>query len=128
MPGSSTILVVEDDPDIQSLLRSLLERRGYTVLTANTAVQAKAVLATRIQQIDLVLLDIGLEHEESGIDLVGELRLQEAWKRVPIVAVTSQSFSRGGASLIEHGFTAFLAKPFNHQHLLSTVELLLARR
>ena len=82
--SSATVLVVEDDPDIQRLVRLLLERAGYAVRGASDGHEALRVLFS--QRPDLVLLDIGLP----GLDGWQVLERVRELSDVPVVMLTAQ--------------------------------------
>jgi two-component system cell cycle sensor histidine kinase/response regulator CckA len=56
--GATTILVVEDQPDVQDLVGEILELHGYTVLRARTADEAAGLAARHVGTIDLVITDV----------------------------------------------------------------------
>ncbi len=66
--GDETILVVEDDKDVEGFLRIALERLGYTVLSAGDGLQAMEVMAD-VEDIDLLLTDVILPHGKNGRDV-----------------------------------------------------------
>ena len=84
----SIALVVEDDPWIRLLLRDLLTDEGYAVLKASNA-SAALRLAQR-QPPALVLLDLVLP-EQSGLELLSELKSPRATAHVPVIAVSART-------------------------------------
>lgn len=71
--GTETILLVEDDMAILRITKRLLEKAGYTVLTANNSKEAEVILGQRAKDIQLVLSDIVMPGK-SGIELVKQIR------------------------------------------------------
>ena len=71
--GSGRILLVEDDVAVRSMTQSLLERQGYSVLSASSGQEALDVAALQREQIDLVVTDVGMPGM-SGPQLVERLR------------------------------------------------------
>jgi PAS domain S-box-containing protein len=114
------ILVVEDHSDTASLLRFLLERRGYEVYVASTVAMAMDIISRR--QFDLLISDIGLP-DGSGLSLVSWLRANGT---VKAIAVSGFGTQEDIARSREAGFSAHLVKPFNAQMLHETIERMLA--
>ena len=112
MPG--LILVVDDDPDIRTLVHMVLEEEGYDVMAAGNGREA----LTRVQQQEpaLILLDLNMPIM-SGWELHDELRSRQIG--VPVVYMTAAQRARAEAE--SHGAQGFLAKPFGLNELLETV-------
>ena len=108
MPGSSTVLVVDDDEMSRQVLDNLLKQENYTALFAKNGVEALDI-AARIAP-DVVLLDI-LMPQLDGFEVCRQMRSNPALRHVPIVVLTSldgrDSRLRGLAS----GADEFLNKP-----------------
>ncbi len=120
--SSATVLVVEDDPDIQRLVRLLLERAGYAVRGASDGHEALRVLFS--QRPDLVLLDIGLP----GLDGWQVLERVRELSDVPVVMLTAQGDELDKVRGLRAGADDFVTKPFGRQELVARVEALLRRR
>ena len=92
-PGSPrTILIVEDDEDMVTLLQFLLEREGYQAIVASDGRQARLLVDT-LSPPRLVLLDVMLPYH-NGFELVTHIRSKEPWREVPIVMLTADSAER----------------------------------
>lgn len=117
MPG--LILVVDDDPDIRTLVHMVLEEEGYDVMAAGDGREA----LTRVQQRQpaLILLDLNMP-VMSGWELHEELRSRQIG--VPVVYMTAAQRARSEAE--SHGAQGYLAKPFGLNELLATVERFVA--
>jgi CheY-like chemotaxis protein len=85
------ILLVDDEPDAIEFLLDLLEDNGYSVITANTAMEGLEQI--RAQRPDLVCLDV-LMPEESGISLYQKLRTDPVLHRIPVLISSGLSFNR----------------------------------
>lgn len=115
----STILLVEDDPDIRELVAYKLRRGGFEVVEAGDGLAALG--AARERPPDVVILDVRLPRL-SGIDVCRELRAAPATAAVPIIMLT------GGVRLQElegayaAGATDYLVKPFSPRELQRRVE------
>jgi CheY-like chemotaxis protein len=109
------ILIVEDDPANQRLLRLLLEQRGHEVVCADDAAAAVALLEDAF---DVVLLDRNVPR--GGAELV--LRsLREKAKRTRAIAVTGAP-PHASAEILALGFDAFFSKPIHVATFASDVE------
>ena len=84
------VLVIEDDPDQQSLLVKVLELGGYAVTATDGAIGAVG-LVRRLQP-DLILLDLGLPYR-SGASLLAELKVDPATTRIPVLVVSASTES-----------------------------------
>ena len=82
------LLILEDDPDVATLLRMLLAKRGYAADIAYTAKQAKQMLNSK--PYDAMTLDLTLPGQ-SGIDFFRELRGQELFKHLPVIVVSASA-------------------------------------
>ena len=111
----SIALVVEYDPWIRMLLRDLLTDEGYAVLEASNG-SAALRLAQR-QPPALVLLDLVLP-EQSGLELLTELKSTRATAHVPVIAVSARTDLLARAAELAD---AVVAKPFDIEELLAKI-------
>ena len=112
------ILVVDDEPDIRSLLQEILEDEGYAVSTAGTASAAQACIDE--SQPDLVLLDIWMP-DMDGVTLL------KSWKRAgslnfPVIMISGHGTVETAVEATRHGAVDFIEKPVSLAKLLLTVE------
>ena len=119
---TETVMVVEDDHAVRSLVRMLLEDDGLTVVEAATGSDAIDVFARH--PVDLVLLDLRLPGM-NGFDVCRELRRTSD---VPIIMVTAQQDSHDVVAGLEVGADDYVTKPFNDRELLARVRARLRRR
>lgn len=113
------ILVVEDDPNTQTLLKFFL-RDNYETCFAKSVLKAKEKMDN--QPFEIVLLDLSLEGNEDGLDLVLYLRNMKKWKDIPIIATTAHAFSTDRENCLQAGCNDYLAKPFKWADLLDKIE------
>jgi CheY-like chemotaxis protein len=117
------VLVVDDDVRNIFALSSVLERRGMRVLSAQTGREAIALLD---EKPDVVLMDIMMP-EMDGYQTMREIRLQPAYQRLPIIALTAKAMKGDREKCLEAGATDYLAKPVNTEQLLSALRMWLHR-
>jgi len=116
------ILIVEDNVIIADDMQSMLEEIGYDIVD-NVIVYERAVEVLKTQQVDLVLIDIILASDKTGIDLGKHIR--ENYD-IPFVFVTSNS----DRATVENAKTVkpngYLVKPFEQQDLYTSIEIALS--
>lgn len=115
------VLVVEDDPDIRNVLRTLLESAGFRVALAGTA--ERGVIEARANRPDAVLVDLGLP-DRDGQRLIREIR---EFATVPIVVLSARSAETEKIAALDHGADDYVTKPFNAGELLARLRAALRR-
>jgi CheY-like chemotaxis protein len=125
--GGVRVLVVEDEPDAQELVRRLLEERGADVATAASAPGALACLAARVP--DVLVSDIGLPGMD-GFELIRRIRAGDVAGagEVPAVALTAFARTEDRARALREGFQGYLTKPVDAVALLAMVARCARRR
>jgi len=117
------VLVAEDDPVNQLVIRTLLEKSGHRATIASTGDEALEVAAKRV--FDVVLMDISMPGLD-GIEATRQLRKREAARsdgaRQPIVALTAHALEGDEQRLLDAGMDAYLAKPFEPGELFAVLE------
>jgi putative two-component system response regulator len=116
------VLVTEDDPKVNSLLRQLLESHGYRVTQAGDGHQALAAVAT--ERPDLILLDLELPRL-GGLEVCRQLKQQPDTSLVPILILTGQAAADSRLRAWELGADEFLYKPFRFAEVLARCRSLL---
>lgn len=116
-----TVLVIEDELSIGDLVRTYLERDGFTVVWLRSGEEALLELAS--QKIDLVLLDIGLP----GIDGFEVCRRVRARSQVPILMLTARDEESDRIAGFELGADDYVSKPFSPRELMARVHAILRR-
>jgi DNA-binding NtrC family response regulator len=114
------ILVVDDDQDSCELLREIFSAEGWQVDTALTPSQAFNV--AKKETIDLVVSDVNLEANQSGLDLLKDLRAQ-----CPVILVTGFGTLDSAVEAAREGAWDFISKPFKVQEVVATARRALAQ-
>ena len=115
--SSERVLVVEDNEHAAYLLKTLLERAGYSVVVSPDGRDALEKLAS-MEPVDLVMLDLMLPYV-SGYQVLIEARQNPKWRRVPIVVVTARTLEMDAVRALETGANDFVRKPFAPEELLA---------
>jgi two-component system phosphate regulon response regulator PhoB len=122
---STSILVVEDEPAIQELLRMNLEDAGFTVQTVADAESAHQQIRNALP--DLILLDWMLPGQ-SGLAFARTLRSDARTRELPIIMVTARSDEVDRISGLEAWVDDYVTKPFSPRELKARIKTVLRRR
>lgn len=116
------ILVVDDEAPIQRILRRNLSVKGYEVLVAENGV--RAVEMVRMQQPDLILLDLSLPGEVDGLEVCVQVR---QLTQTPIIVLSARTEEKQKVQALDLGADDYLTKPFSNEELLARVRACLRR-
>jgi DNA-binding response OmpR family regulator len=119
------VVIVDDEEDLLTLLKSLLEREGYQVLTARDGEEGIWLLRRVMARgrLKFVILDLMLPVRD-GIDLVRFIRKQKEIRDVPILVLSAVSDTDKRVLALEDGADDFLPKPFSTRELVARVHAL----
>lgn len=109
-----TILIIEDDTDINRMLATLLEQNGYTVTSAYSGTEG---LLVHNGQVDLILLDLMLPGR-SGEDIIRELKTKH---NVPLIVMSAIHDVNKKVDLFALGADDYVTKPFHNEELLARI-------
>ena len=116
---SRTILLIEDNEQNRYLVTFLLERHGYTVVSADDGIRGIEIAQNFVPTI--ILLDIRLPRME-GYAVARALRRIEALRDTPIVAVTSYAMVGDREKCLAAGCNGYIEKPIDPQTFVSEIE------
>ena len=122
---SASVLVVEDEPQIQELIAVNLEHFGHRVRRASSAEEAEAAIRAALP--DVVVLDWMLPGE-SGLALARRLRADARTRELPILMLTARAMEQDKLSGLEAGADDYLTKPFSPKELAARIKAVLRRR
>ena len=112
------VLLAEDHPINQEIVRNLLEAAGLTV---TVVADGEAALEELVREnYDLVLMDVQMPRMD-GIEATREIRRRPTIQHIPVIAVTANVFSEDRARCLDAGMNDFLAKPVRPDELYSSV-------
>jgi DNA-binding response OmpR family regulator len=118
---AATVLLVEDERKLRDLVRSYLERAGFTVLSTESGAEAITLAASA--RPDLVVLDLGLP-DVSGETVAREVR---AAGSTPILMLTAKAAEEDRIAGLKLGADDYVTKPFSPRELVLRVQAILRR-
>ncbi|UCH95047.1 MAG: response regulator [Candidatus Aminicenantes bacterium] len=117
------ILLAEDQFENRELLSAMLEKRGYSVITAESGVKVLEIYEKH--PFDLILMDVKMPQMD-GLETARRIRKKEesmgSGSHIPIIALTGQTSAEDYRDCIDAGMDSHIAKPFTYKQLLETVE------
>ena len=117
--ASRAVLVVEDEPQLRRVLRTLLELENFRVFEADSA--ARALVEARTHKPDLLIVDLGLP-DRDGTEVITGVR---SWSRVPIIVLSARSDEADKVGALEAGADDYITKPFGARELMARVQVAL---
>jgi DNA-binding response OmpR family regulator len=125
MAERTKVLLVDDEPDILAVVQRRLQLHNYQVITAEDGYEGLA--RARKENPDVIVLDLMLPGID-GHQICAILKRDLRFRDVPIIILSARSQLKDVETSIQCGADAFVAKPFDHQVLISQIDSLLARR
>jgi two-component system, OmpR family, KDP operon response regulator KdpE len=119
---ATTILLVEDDPQIRRFLRAALPAHGFLLLEAESGAAGLTEAATRAPEV--VLLDLGLP-DIDGLEFIRRLR---EWSAMPVIVLSARGLERDKVAALDAGADDYLTKPFGVEELLARLRVALRHR
>ncbi len=119
--SSSTVLIVEDEPQIRRFVRGALEAQQWQVFEADTVRAGLVEAGTR--RPDLIILDLGLP-DGDGVDYLADLR---TWSQVPVIVLSARTDEADKIAALDAGADDYLTKPFAVGELMARVRAALRR-
>ena len=112
------VLILDDNRDARLLLEKFLGD-GYDVTLTDK--EKEALELAQKQEFDVVLLDINLGGERTGVDALRALRHLSGYEHVPVVALTAYAVTGDRERFLSHGFNGYLGKPLTKQELYDVI-------
>lgn len=122
---SSTILIVEDEASIATLLNFTLKEGGWSTRCVQSA--AEGWEAIQNQAPNLVLLDWMLP-DQSGLRLLARIRADRQTSDLPVIMLTAKSMEEDKVAGLDHGADDYITKPFSPKELNARIKALLRRK
>src|SRR5258708_27948769 len=118
---SGSVLLVEDEENLASLVRAYLEQEGYRVIPAVTG--AEAVRAIETEPVRIVVLDLNLP-DMDGLEVCRQIRARSS---VPVVMLTARDEEKDRLAGLEMGADDYIGKPFSPRELVARMKAVLRR-
>jgi two-component system KDP operon response regulator KdpE len=109
------ILFVEDEVNIQAVVKALLEANGYQVIIADSYAMAKTLYFSYVP--DLVILDLGLPDNDGSL-LLSDVRANDL---TPVIVLSARGEEKEKVKLLDMGANDYITKPFGSEELLARV-------
>jgi DNA-binding response OmpR family regulator len=118
---SGSVLLVEDEENLASLVRAYLEKEGYHVISVTSG--AEALRAVEGEPVRLVVLDLNLP-DMDGLDVCRQIRTRSS---VPVVMLTARDEEPDRLAGLETGADDYIGKPFSPRELVARMKAVLRR-
>lgn len=122
MDTQRTIMVVDDNPDIITIVKTILEGKGYQVLSASSGQELLNLLTDR--KPDLIILDIMMP-EMDGLEVLGRLKAVTETASIPVILLTAKVQYEDVLGGYKLGADYYITKPFTSTQLVNGINLLL---
>lgn len=119
MSNAPLILVIDDEPQIQRAIRTILTEKGFNVTTASRGEEGLTLAAAK--EPDIVILDLGLP-DMDGVEVCTRLR---EWTQCPIIILSVRDSEQDKVRALDKGADDYLTKPFGIEELLARVRVAL---
>ena len=119
-----TILLVEDEKPIRSMLQFALRKKGFNIIEAENGFEAVSIV--NASQPDLILMDWMLP-DISGVDVIAKLKQNDDCKDTPIIMLTAKTEESHKVAGLDAGADDYIQKPIRPRLLISRVKALLRR-
>jgi len=119
----SSVLVVDDNPDLRTYVARILRAAGFAVVLARNG--AEGLEMAKEQDPDVIVTDLMMP-VVSGLDLIRMIREDEKLRGTPVILLTAKADEDTRIEGVERGADAYLSKPFNDRELLAEVRNLVA--
>ncbi len=118
--SKGTILVADDNPDIVTIVKTILERNGYGVQTADNGLEVFTRLEE--QKPDLIILDIMMPQMD-GLEVLTRLKGTAATSSIPVILLTAKVQYEDALKGYKLGADHYMPKPFTSTQLINIVDL-----
>ncbi len=124
--GLAKILVADDDPAILRLVKAILEKEGYEVITARDGKEAYKVLQAG-EPFVAAIFDVVMPYIQ-GTELVRYMQSEKRLMKIPVIMMTAEQNSRLSSDSFAAGAVAFLPKPFTNAQLQTMLRMFIKQR
>ena len=119
--GQPKVLVADDDPAILRLVKAIVEKEGYTVITARDGKEAYKILQSG-ETFIAAIFDVVMPYIQ-GTELVRYMQSEKRLMKIPVIMMTAEQNSRLSSDSFAAGAVAFLPKPFTNAQLQTMLRM-----
>ena len=119
--GLPKVLVADDDPAILRLVKAIVEKEGYTVITARDGKEAYKILQSG-ETFIAAIFDVVMPYIQ-GTELVRYMQSEKRLMKIPVIMMTAEQNSRLSSDSFAAGAVAFLPKPFTNAQLQTMLRM-----
>jgi CheY-like chemotaxis protein len=119
--GQPKVLVADDDPAILRLVKAIVEKEGYTVVTVRDGKEAYKILQSG-EPFTAAIFDVVMPYIQ-GTELVRYMQSEKRLMKIPVIMMTAEQNSRLSSDSFAAGAVAFLPKPFTNAQLQTMLRM-----
>lgn len=120
------VLIADDDPAILRLIKTIVEKEGFTVLAARDGKEAYKFLQSG-EPLAAAIFDVVMPYIQ-GTDLVRYMQSEKRFMKIPVIMMTAEQNPRLSLESFSAGAIAFLPKPFTSSQLQAMVRMFVLRK
>src|SRR3989339_481720 len=121
----NTLLIADDDPNILKLVKIVLERAGFNVITASDGCEALEKIPSCNPC--MIILDIDMP-KINGLEVLEQLKNNQSTAKIPVIMLTARTMSNDFNAAMEKKADWYISKPFRNEHLLDKIKFLFKQR
>ncbi len=122
--SKTTIMVIDDHPDILDIVKTILERSGYVVQVADSGMEAFSLLEEK--KPDLIILDIMMPQMD-GLKVLQQLKGNADYSSIPVILLTVKVQHEDVLKGYKLGADYYITKPFNSSQLIIGINFILSK-
>jgi two-component system, OmpR family, alkaline phosphatase synthesis response regulator PhoP len=115
-----TVLLVEDDSLISSVLEYLFVRHGFAVQVAIDGLEAQAIIQSNEAPPDIMVFDLMLPYID-GYELLQLVKKKTSWNKVPVIVLSGKAQEEDAVRAFELGAADYILKPFQPNELIARI-------
>ncbi len=123
---SKQILVADDDPAILRLVKAIIEKEGFTVVSARDGKEAYKLLQSD-EVFEAAIFDVVMPYIQ-GTELVKFMQSEKRLMKIPVIMMTAEQSPRFSSESFKAGAVAFLPKPFTTSQLKVMLQMFMQRK
>lgn len=126
-PQPIQVLIVDDEPAVVDVLSSILSKKGYVPIPAQSGKECITILNTRINLPDLILLDIMMVPMD-GWQTLEKIKKNSSWKKIPVLMISGNRLTPEAAKQYNICIDDYITKPFHIDEIYTAIDSILMRK